>query len=200
MEAASGNGTKLVVSCVAPAEEGAVVTTRSERIDGFRKTLLELMLSQAPHSPPLMELAEEYGADPDRFEREPSFCIHCGLCVRYCAEVKEKHAVGFIDRGVRKEIAFLDSAGKWWWCYPGDRIDGASIPRFFWRLIGSPFVGTHRTGTALHDCAYIHRQGTQLACDRMMREVCALCGTNAAKNWAMYRAVRRFGKKPYETD
>ena len=30
-----------------------------------------------------------------------------GVCVRYCAEVVEKNAVGFIDRGVRKEISFL---------------------------------------------------------------------------------------------
>ena len=33
-------------------------------------------------------------------------CIHCGLCVRYCAEVKQKHAIGFVDRGIRKEISF----------------------------------------------------------------------------------------------
>jgi predicted molibdopterin-dependent oxidoreductase YjgC len=52
-------------------------------------------------------MAREYGADRNRFEPEASFYIHCGLCVRYCAEVVEKHAVGFIDRGVRKEISFL---------------------------------------------------------------------------------------------
>jgi len=102
-----GDRTDLVVSCVVPAEDGAVVATRSERIDRYRKTLLELMLSQAPHAPRIVELAREYGADADRFEPEPSFCIHCGLCVRYCAEVKGAHAVGFIDRGVRKEIAFI---------------------------------------------------------------------------------------------
>ena len=38
---------------------------------------------------------------------DASFCIHCGLCVRYCAEVKGEHAVGFIDRGIRKEISFI---------------------------------------------------------------------------------------------
>jgi NADH dehydrogenase/NADH:ubiquinone oxidoreductase subunit G len=107
VEVGDGDAKRLVVSCVVPAEEGSVVTTRSERIDRFRKTLLELMLSQAPHSPQLTELAEEYGADQDRFEPESSFCIHCGLCVRYCAEVKKKHAVGFIDRGIRKEICFI---------------------------------------------------------------------------------------------
>jgi predicted molibdopterin-dependent oxidoreductase YjgC len=55
----------------------------------------------------LQELALEYGADKDRFEKEASFCIHCGLCVRYCAEVKQLNAVGFVDRGIRKEIGFI---------------------------------------------------------------------------------------------
>ena len=107
VEVDSGDRKKLVASCVSPVEENWVVTTRSEKIDGFRKTLLELMLAHAPDSPQLQDLAREYGADKDRFEKETSFCIHCGLCVRYCAEVKKKDAVGFIDRGIRKEISFL---------------------------------------------------------------------------------------------
>jgi len=99
--------TKLVVSCVYPVEENLVVRTRSEKIDRIRKTLLELMLAHAPDSEQLQDLAQEYGADKDRFEKEASFCIHCGLCVRYCAEVKKKNAVGFVDRGIRKEISFI---------------------------------------------------------------------------------------------
>ena len=63
-------------------------------------------------------LAEEYDADKDRFEKETSFCIHCGLCVRYCAEVKKKNAVGFVDRGIRKEISFIPelAAKECWRC------------------------------------------------------------------------------------
>ncbi len=96
-----------VVACVYPAKDGLEVRTRTERIDRIRKGILELLLARAPNSPILRELGEEYGADPDRFEGEGSFCIHCGLCVRYCAEVKKAHAVGFVDRGVRREIAFI---------------------------------------------------------------------------------------------
>ncbi len=99
--------TRLVVSCVYPVADKLIVRTRSEKIDRIRKTLLELLMAHAPHSPQLMELAEEYGARPARFEGEASFCIHCGLCVRYCAEVKKKDAIGFIERGINKEIAFL---------------------------------------------------------------------------------------------
>ena len=99
--------TKLVVSCVYPVEEKLIVRTRSEKVDRIRKTILELLLAHAPDSPVLQALAHEYGADKNRFEKETSFCIHCGLCVRYCAEVKKKNAVGFVDRGIRKEISFI---------------------------------------------------------------------------------------------
>ena len=115
--------TRLVVSCVYPVAAGLVVRTRSEKIDRIRKMILELLLAHAPDSPALQDLAQAYGADRDRFEKEASFCIHCGLCVRYCAEVKKKNAVGFIDRGIRKEISFIpEIAAKECWnckeCFP----------------------------------------------------------------------------------
>ena len=65
------------------------------------------MMAHAPHSPQIKEMAKEYGAIQKRFDNEASFCIHCGLCVRYCAEVKKKNALGFVDRGTRKEISFI---------------------------------------------------------------------------------------------
>jgi predicted molibdopterin-dependent oxidoreductase YjgC len=85
--------------------------------------ILELLMAHAPDAFALQDLAKEYGADRDRFEKEASFCIHCGLCVRYCAEVKKKYAVGFVDRGTRKEISFVpEIASKECWdckeCFP----------------------------------------------------------------------------------
>ena len=110
--------TQLVVSCVYPAKENLVVRTRSEKIDRIRKTILELLLAHAPDAPDLQRMAREYGADKNRFEKDASFCIHCGLCVRYCTEVKKKNAVGFVDRGIRKEISFIPeiSARECWDC------------------------------------------------------------------------------------
>jgi NADH dehydrogenase/NADH:ubiquinone oxidoreductase subunit G len=115
--------TSYVASCVYPVKKGISVKTRSEKVDRIRKTILELLLAHAPDAFELQDLAEEYGADRDRFEKHPSFCIHCGLCVRYCAEVKKKNAVGFIDRGIRKEISFIpEIAAKECWdckeCFP----------------------------------------------------------------------------------
>ena len=115
--------TKLVAACLYPVEENLIVRTRTEKVDRIRKMILELLLAHAPDAFVLQDLAQEYGADRDRFEKEASFCIHCGLCVRYCAEVKKKYAVGFVDRGTRKEISFIpEIASKECWdckeCFP----------------------------------------------------------------------------------
>ncbi|MBW1767631.1 MAG: (2Fe-2S)-binding protein [Deltaproteobacteria bacterium] len=115
--------TNLVASCIYPVAQDLVVRTRSEKVDKIRKMILELLLAHAPDSVELQDLAQEYGADKDRFEKESSFCILCGLCVRYCAEVKKKNAIGFVDRGARREISFIpEIASKECWnckeCFP----------------------------------------------------------------------------------
>jgi bidirectional [NiFe] hydrogenase diaphorase subunit len=113
----------LAAACVYPVEPNLVVRTRSEKVDKTRKMILELLLAHAPDAPALQELAQEYGADKNRFEKESSFCVLCGLCVRYCTEVKKKNAIGFFDRGARREINFIpEIAAKECWnckeCFP----------------------------------------------------------------------------------
>jgi len=110
--------TRIVVSCLFPVEEGLVVQTRSEKVDRLRKTILELLLAHAPDAFDLHDLALEYGADKYRYAKEPSFCIHCALCVRYCEEVKKKEAIGFINRGTLREINFIPeiAAKECWNC------------------------------------------------------------------------------------
>lgn len=112
VEAEANGARRLVASCTHPVEPGPTVQTRSEKVDRVRRTILELLLAHAPESTRLREMAREYDARPDRFERDASFCVHCGLCVRYCAEVKRKHAIGFVDRGIRREISFVPEIAR----------------------------------------------------------------------------------------
>jgi bidirectional [NiFe] hydrogenase diaphorase subunit len=107
VEIEAGGRTNLVAACVYPVQQDLVVRTRSAQIDKIRKVLTEQLLAYAPESEVLQKLAGEYQADKDRFAKEPSFCILCGLCVRYCAEIKQKNAIGFIDRGPSREISFI---------------------------------------------------------------------------------------------
>jgi len=132
--------TSMVTSCIYPVEPGLVVKTRSEKVDKTRKMILQLLLAHAPDSEILKEMAKEYGADKDRFEKEPSFCIHCGLCVRYCAEIKKLNAVGFIDRGTKREISFIpDIALKECWnckeCFPLCPTEALQAAYVFMKLL-----------------------------------------------------------------
>ncbi len=118
VEVDAGGRTNLVAACIYPVQNDLVVRTRSEQIDKIRKVLTEQLLAHAPESEVLQNLAREYHADRDRFAKEPSFCILCGLCVRYCAEIKQKNAVGFVDRGPNREISFIPeiAATECWDC------------------------------------------------------------------------------------
>ena len=118
VEAEAGGRTNLVAACIYPAANDLVVWTRSPQIDKIRKVLTEQLLAYAPESEVLKAIAEDYHADKNRFPKEPSFCILCGLCVRYCAEVKKKNVVGFLDRGPNREISFIPelAARECWDC------------------------------------------------------------------------------------
>lgn len=107
VEVDAGGRKGLGAACVRPVDQQMVVTTRTKQIDDIRKILVEQFLAHAPDSEVLLKLAEEYGADKDRFEKQSTFCILCGLCVRYCVEVKKKNAIGFYDRGSTREIKFI---------------------------------------------------------------------------------------------
>src|ERR1035437_748863 len=123
VEIESRGRTSVDTACSHPVEANIIVRTKSENIIKIRKTLLELMLAHAPDGVPLQELAKEYGANKDLYEKDPSFCILCGLCVRYCNEVKKFNAIGFEDRGIRREVVFLPQiSSKVCWdckeCFP----------------------------------------------------------------------------------
>ncbi len=99
---------RLVASCVYPAEEGIEVQTESERVVSFRKGLVELMLAAAPDVKVIQNYAKRYGVEQPRFTIEKqNICVLCGLCVRYCAEIKQAHAIGFQGRGTNRKVVFL---------------------------------------------------------------------------------------------
>jgi len=100
---------------------------------------------------------------------------------------------------VVKPLIYVDKKGRRFQCIPGDVIDGASIPRMFWRLIGAPYTGRHRRAAALHDCEYMRRRYPRKVCDRMFREVMKLDHVGRIKRNTMYRMVRLFGGHAYRT-
>ena len=105
VEIKKGERSRIVASCVYPVEEGLVVETESPRVRKIRQVILELLRSRSPGLKE--ELAERYRVDKTRLDRDPTFCILCGLCVRYCAEVKGANALGFVGRGTERQVVFF---------------------------------------------------------------------------------------------
>lgn len=106
VEISKGSRSRLVTSCVYQVEEGLKVETESEAVIKGRKLILELLWARSPGVQILREYGVKYGIDMSKFKTEPTNCILCGLCVRYCAEVKKKNAIGFISRGTERAVIF----------------------------------------------------------------------------------------------
>jgi len=144
VEITRGKRTRLVTSCVYTVEDGLTVQTESKRVIKIRKMLLELMLARAPGVKSIQDYAMKYGVSRTRFEVEPNFCILCGLCVRYCNEVKKANAIGFVGRGTEREVMFFpdianEECPKCGECFPlcptgvlPSNYALAKVPHFQW--------------------------------------------------------------------
>jgi bidirectional [NiFe] hydrogenase diaphorase subunit len=107
VELKQGNRSQLVASCGYYVREGLVVETDSPRVRKVRKMLLELLLASMPNSEEIRNWAERYEVRETRFRRPFEYCILCGLCVRYCDEVRKGNCLGFTGRGVHREVAWV---------------------------------------------------------------------------------------------
>ena len=95
---------KLVASCLFPAQEGLVVRTNTEKVRKIRKMIIELLW------PAFQRYGKDYGVAHSRFQPGMTDCSLCGLCVRYCAEVKKEGKLYFKGRGIDRAPASLDDS------------------------------------------------------------------------------------------
>jgi hypothetical protein len=90
-------------------------------------------------------------------------------------------------------VTFTDSKGKKWTAKEKRVVDGASIPRFLWRLIGSPFVGRYRDASVIHDVYCQDRDEPSEEVHAMFEEAMLARGVPSTKRWLMAQAVKKFG-------
>lgn len=96
---------RLVTSCLYPAEEGLIVSTRSADVLETRRTLLELYLASCPSAEQIQNLACLEGIDRSSFAISDldTKCIMCGLCSRVCQDCGPG-AISTLRRGKDKII------------------------------------------------------------------------------------------------
>jgi len=115
VEATSGGRTRIVTSCLYPAEERLIIETDSPRVVRNRKMLLDLLYARCSENRVIKELAAEYGLEKPSFDPEywtTEDCVVCGLCCRVCEQVVGVSAISLVNRGITKGPAapYLESA------------------------------------------------------------------------------------------
>ena len=120
-----------VASCTTKATPGMVVRTATQTIEAYRKTLLEMVVSENREvdvSPLRGYASSELATLRDKYEingshitgttsgtnktdddnpfilRDYELCISCYRCVRVCAEQEGDHAINVMNRGFHTQI------------------------------------------------------------------------------------------------
>ena len=91
-----------------------------------------------------------------------------------------------------EDFSFADTE-RIWTAPAGCVINGISIPRPLWVLMGSPYVGKGRYAAVLHDYYCQIRQDPYVDIHRMFYNACIIAGVPMAKAGLMYEALLHFG-------
>jgi hypothetical protein len=92
-----------------------------------------------------------------------------------------------------EDFVFQDATGTRWIAPAHYAVDGASIPRALWTLIGSPFTGDYRRASIVHDKACSDSRGDSAkrrAADRMFYRACRAGGSTVGDSMLLYLGVR----------
>ena len=102
---------------------------------------------------------------------------------------------GADDRKMRilRDLSFTDPSSQIWHAPAGSIVDGASIPRALWTVVGSPFTGDYRRASVVHDVACDDAGGDKAkrrAADRMFFHACRAGGCSVRQAIVLYLGVR----------
>lgn len=92
------------------------------------------------------------------------------------------------------ELRYTDPKGMVWVAPAGSKVDGASIPKSLWSIMGGPFEGKYRNASVLHDVAYEQHNRPWQECDLMFYNAMRCSGVSAVEAGTMYYALYKFGR------
>jgi bidirectional [NiFe] hydrogenase diaphorase subunit len=123
-----GSG-RLLSACSTRVNEGMEVVTNTERLQRYRRMIVELLFAERNHvcsicvsngACELQDLAQECGVDHvrvpyrnavyrvdashDLFRVDHNRCVLCTRCVRVCDEIEGAHTWDIMGRGIRCEV------------------------------------------------------------------------------------------------
>jgi len=150
----------------------------------------------------LLTAALFVSCNAEPFLSSRGFSVRGGATPRFSGEVK---TLWILEEGTDRTMelmdsfSFIDKNGKKWTAPKGTHVDGATIPRFFWRFVGSPFVGDYRRASVIHDF-YCYKENQHLTktskeVHDMFKEACIADGVGKRKADIMYKGIVLGGPK-----
>ena len=95
------------------------------------------------------------------------------------------------------DFAYVDPEQRVWVAKKGAIVNGASIPKPFWSIVGGPYTGKYRKASIVHDVACEEKQQPAEVVHRMFYYACRCEGLPEHKAKLLFAAVYHFG--PYWT-
>jgi Protein of unknown function (DUF1353) len=122
----------------------------------------------------------------------PSTVLQTG---RFIGNVVAQWGENGRDMILTQPFEFIDPDGSRWPVPAGAQVNGASIPKIFWSVIGGPFEGLYRNASVVHDyyCGTQNRSYKEV--HKVFYDAMIASGVDHATAWLMFQAVNRFGPR-----
>lgn len=93
------------------------------------------------------------------------------------------------------DLKYIDPNNEVWIAPKNAKVDGASIPRMLWSIIGSPFSGKYRNASVIHDVACVEKKRPWQKVHRTFYNAMRASGVKPLQAKIMYAAVNNFGPR-----
>lgn len=137
-----------------------------------------------PDEPPMMAGADE---PPSFYDCAPNGGFHGDVVARWLDDRRMELTEPFCYQE--------PGSGRMWNAPRGAVVNGASIPRALWTMVGSPFTGEYRRASVVHDVGCQERTSTWQEVHRMFYSACLCGGVGKLKAKIMFAAVYHFGPR-----
>lgn len=95
---------KVTTSCTLIVKEGMMILSNTDKIKKLRRNVAEMLVSEAPNSRAIQDIALRCGVKEVRYPFRNSDCVLCGRCVSACTGRFGVKAIGFVGRGKDRRV------------------------------------------------------------------------------------------------
>lgn len=121
--------------------------------------------------------------------------------------IRPQPTAGYLDTLVLKDVGdgrqfevvgnyrYVDSRGVEWKVPGGVKVNGASIPRYLWSIVGGPWEGNYRNASVIHDYFYDQHEYASDEIHWVFYDAMRKSDVGIVKAKLMYWAVLRFNPR-----